>query len=198
MALEEEATLTNWIIDVGSSQEKYCELLYLSRLSGRFGVGVKDFKAAMDSEKWKLRSRLSSTEIEDIWLFLLRQDLLGMAIDNLVGLTNYQRLRLIKTENLRTYVLPIFCLDYFMYKNKQPLKTSYTHFFANPERKARLPVKETPQKREQRLLIRRIKETKAFLAEYQKQMAKIDDLEFIDRELQHPDLQLVVRTTEAE
>jgi hypothetical protein len=198
MALKEEDTLTNWTIDVGSNQEKYCELLHLSRLAVRFGVGIKDFKAAMDSEKWKLQSRLSRMEIEEIWLFVLRQDLLQMALSTMVGLTNYQRQRLTKTENLRTYVLPIFCLDYFAKKNKYSLKASYVHFFGNPDRKAKPPVKESVEKRERRRITRQIKEAKACLTECVNARARIDNLEFVDQELQHPDLQLAVRTTEAE
>ena len=190
--------LTNWLIDIGSDQDKYCKLLQLSQLHHRFGVSGKDFKLAMDTKSWRERSTLSSVEIDAIWLFLLRQDLFITALESLPNLTNYQRIKLTKMSSLETYILPIFCLDYYVRKHILSLEVGYVSFFSNPARKGRPPSKMSEERRERRIFQRQILKHKTYLRELEKERAKARGVEFIEEHLQHPDLRRVVRETEAE
>jgi hypothetical protein len=198
MSVSNTSPLTNWLIDVGSNQDKYCKLLELSQLHHRFGVSGKDFKMAMDSQIWKARSCLSPKEIETIWVFLLRQDLFLTALQSLPNLTNYQRIKLTKVSTLTAYVLPIFCLDYYVRKHILSLEAGYVLFFSNSDRKAKPSSKSSEETRQRRAFQRQILKHKTYLRDLQKERAKIENLDFIEKELQHPDLLRELREVEAE
>jgi hypothetical protein len=186
--------LTNWLVELARDFERYRTLLRRSQLAIRFGVSLKDFKNALETEAWKPRSLFHSEDIKEIWLFILRNDqLMTTLLKTMDDMSRYQQLRFSKMEHLRTNVLPIFCLEYYIHKHQVSLETGYLHFFSNPAQPKKRVVKVDVQSKERKSLQRGIKQAQTVLTRLKQARRKELALTFVDQRIQDPNFQKAAR-----
>jgi hypothetical protein len=197
MAVSSPISLPNWLKEVTGDKEKYCGLLKLAQATGRYNVGVKDLKLALESESWKPKSLLYSGDIHEIWVFLIyNKALIPPCLELMTEMSAYQKGRYFRIEYLRENLLPMFCLEYYMIQHQVSRETAYNHLFGTVKQKVKRVVPMDSQLQERKALQREVKVATARLKQLKAQRRQKEALSFVDEELRNVKFHQQARTAD--